>query len=289
MDERSALAALAETVGGAGDDAAVIDGLVLTTDMLHERTDFPAGVSRYTAGWRSIGASLSDVAAMGGAATAAVAAYGAPEFVPEELDAFVDGATDVCEAVDARYVGGDLDHHDEFTVAGAVVGRVDDPVYRHGAAPGDGVYVTGTLGRTAAAIREFEAENADRGNTLFRFEPRVAAGRALAPVATAMMDSSDGLARSLHQLAAASDCGFEVSWDRFPVDSSVDAVADGEADRRELAAFFGEDFELVFTAPDEEVAAVRASLPVQVTRIGRAIEDGVVADGEPLPDRGYSH
>jgi len=289
MDERSALAALAETVGGAGDDAAVIDGLVLTTDMLHERTDFPTGVSRYTAGWRSIGASLSDVAAMGGAATAAVAAYGAPAFVPDEIDAFVDGATDVCEAVGARYVGGDLDHHEEFTVAGAVVGRVDDPVYRHGAEPGDGVYVTGTLGRTAAAIREFEAGNVDRGNALFRFEPRVVAGRALAPVATAMMDSSDGVARSLHQLAAASGCGFEVSWDRFPVDSSVDAVADGEADRRKLTAFFGEDFELVFTAPDGEVDAVRASLPVQVTRIGRVTEGGVVADGEPLPDRGYSH
>jgi thiamine-monophosphate kinase len=289
MDERSALAALAETVGGAGDDAAVIDGLVLTTDMLHERTDFPAGVSRYTAGWRSIGASLSDVAAMGGAATAAVAAYGAPEFVPEELDAFVDGATDVCESVDARYVGGDLDHHDEFTVAGAVVGRVADPVYRGGATPGDGVYVTGTLGRTAAAIREFEAGNTARGNALFRFEPRVAAGRTLASVATAMMDSSDGLARSLHQLAGASDCGFDVSWDRFPVDSSVDAVAEDAADHRELAAFFGEDFELVFTAPDGDVDAVRGSLPVSVTRLGRVTEGGVVADGEALPDRGYSH
>ncbi|WP_251329341.1 thiamine-phosphate kinase [Haloplanus pelagicus] len=289
MDERSALAALARTVDGAGDDAAVIDGLVLTTDMLHERTDFPAGVSRYTAGWRAIGASLSDVAAMGGEATAAVAAYGAPAFDPDEIDAFVGGATDVCETVGARYVGGDLDDHDEFTVAGAVVGRVADPVYRHGATPGDGVYVTGTLGRTAAAIREFAAGNADRGNALFRFEPRVAAGRALVSVATAMMDSSDGLARSLHQLAAASDCGFDVSWDRLPVDESVDAVADTGTERRELATFFGEDFELVFTAPPAELEAVRDSVSVPVTRIGRVTTADVVADGEALPDRGYGH
>ncbi|WP_251341622.1 thiamine-phosphate kinase [Haloplanus halophilus] len=289
MDERSALASLAELVDGAGDDAAVIDGLVLTTDMLHERTDFPSGVSRYTAGWRTVGASLSDVAAMGGAATAAVAAYGAPAFDPDEIEAFVAGATDVCEAVDARYVGGDLDDHDEFTVAGAVVGRAEEPVYRHGAAPGDAVYVTGTLGRTGAAIREFEAGNRERGNDLFRFEPRVGAGRALAPVATAMMDSSDGLARSLHQLAAASDCGFEVSWDRFPVDPGVDAVAADEAERRELSAFFGEDFELVFTAQSADLEAIRPSLPVPVTRLGRVTESGVVADGEPLPDRGYDH
>jgi thiamine-monophosphate kinase len=289
MDERSALGMLAGWVGGAGDDAAVIDGLVLTTDMLHERTDFPTGTTRYTAGWRAIGASLSDVAAMGASATAAVAAYGAPTFDPAEIEAFVDGASDVCEATGAAYVGGDLDNHDEFTVAGTVVGRTDDPVFRHGASPGDAVYVTGTLGRTGAAIREFERGNADRGNDLFQFDPRVAAGRRLAGVATAMMDSSDGLARSLHQLAEASDCGFDVSWDRLPVDPSVDAVADDDAERRELSTFFGEDFELVFTGPRETVEAMRDSVDTPITRIGTVTDGDVLADGDPLPDRGYTH
>ena len=289
MDERSALGLLAGRVDAAGDDAAVIDGLVITTDMLHERTDFPEGTTRYTAGWRTIGASLSDVAAMGADATAAVAAYGAPTFDPAEIEAFVDGASDVCELVDAAYVGGDLDDHDEFTVAGAVVGRTDDPIFRHGADPGDAVYVTGPLGRTGAAIREFERGNADRGNELFQFEPRVAAGRRLAGVASAMMDSSDGLARSLHQLAAASDCGFDVEWDRLPVDQAVDAVADDDAERRELSTFFGEDFELVFTGPRAVVEANRESLDTPITRIGRVTDDGVLADGDPLPDRGYTH
>jgi thiamine-monophosphate kinase len=289
MDERSALRLLAGRVDAAGDDAAVIDGLVITTDMLHERTDFPEGTTRYTAGWRAVGASLSDVAAMGGTATAAVAAYGAPTFDEAEIEAFVEGANDVCELVGAAYVGGDLDDHDEFTVAGAVVGRTDDPVFRHGAEPGDAVYVTGTLGRTGAAIREFERGNADRGNELFRFEPRVAAGRRLVGVASAMMDSSDGLARSLHQLAAASDCGFDVEWDRLPVDRAVDAVADGETERRELSTFFGEDFELVFTGPRAVVEANRESLDTPITRIGRVTDDGVLADGDPLPDRGYTH
>ncbi|WP_049935073.1 thiamine-phosphate kinase [Haloplanus natans] len=289
MDERSALGRLAERIDAAGDDAAVIDGLVVTTDMLHERTDFPAGTTRYTAGWRTIGASLSDVAAMGASATAAVAAYGAPTFEAEEIAAFVDGASDVCEMTGAEYVGGDLDNHDEFTVAGTVVGRTDHPVYRTGASAGEAVYVTGTLGRTGAAIREFERGNADRGNDLFRFEPRVAAGRQLAPVATAMMDSSDGLARSLHQLAAASDCGFEVEWDRLPVDPSVEAVAADERERRDLSTYFGEDFELVFTGSAAAVDAVRESVETTITRIGTVTDGGVRADGDPLPDRGYSH
>jgi thiamine-monophosphate kinase len=291
MDERSALGLLAERVSGAGDDAAVIDGLVVTTDMLHERTDFPAGTTRYTAGWRALGASLSDVAAMGGRPVAGVAAYGAQTFDREEVRAFVEGAADVCESVGARYVGGDLDDHDEFTVVGTVVGRVDDPVSRDGASPGEVVCVTGTLGRSGAALREFERGDADRGNDLFRFDPRVAAGRELAGVATAMMDSSDGLARSLHQLAAASGCGFSVDWDRLPVDPAVDAVAADAADRRELAAFFGEDFELVFTLPEAALEAVREAASTPITRIGTVTEAerGVVAGGDPLPDRGYTH
>ncbi|MFT4923457.1 MAG: thiamine-monophosphate kinase, partial [Haloarculaceae archaeon] len=80
MDERDALGRLDTLLPDAGDDAAVIEDLVLTTDMLHDSTDFPAGTTRYTAGWRAVGASLSDVAAMGADALAAVAVYGAPTF-----------------------------------------------------------------------------------------------------------------------------------------------------------------------------------------------------------------
>jgi len=133
MDERAALGLLSDELAAAGDDAAVANGLVVTTDMLHERTDFPPGTTRYTAGWRAVGASLSDVAAMGAEATAAVAAYAAPEFDRDELLDFVRGASDVCERVDTEYVGGDLGGHDEFTVATTAIGRTDEPVPRSGA------------------------------------------------------------------------------------------------------------------------------------------------------------
>ncbi len=290
MDERSALAALAATLPTAGDDAAVVDDLAITTDMLHERSDFPAGTTRETAGWRAVGASLSDLAAMGADATCAVAVYAAPTFEEAALSAFVRGASEVCELVDAEYVGGDLDEHSEFTTATTAVGHVDEPIYRHGATPGDAVCVTGELGRTAAALRRFAADDTESGNELFRFIPRVAAGRALRGHASAMMDSSDGLARSLHQLADASGCGFAIEWDRLPVHPAVEEVAESESDRRECAAHVGEDFELVFTTPDPE-AAVEAveSTGTDATVVGAVVEDGVTADGEPLPDRGYTH
>ncbi|PSP54971.1 thiamine-phosphate kinase [Halobacteriales archaeon QS_1_67_19] len=289
MDERAALSFLAGQLPHAGDDAAVVDGQVLTTDVLRDETDFPDGTTRYTAGWRAVGASLSDVAAMGAEATAAVAAYAVPTFDREELAAFVAGATDVCEAVGAEYVGGDLDESREFAVATTALGRTDEPVLRSGASPGEAVCVTGALGRTGAALRLFERGDLERANELFRFDPRIAAGRAVAPAATAMMDSSDGLARSLHQLAEASDCGFAIESDAVPVADAVESVAADAADRRELSLFFGEDFELVFTVPESELPAVEASSPVPVAAIGRATESGVEMDDEPLPDRGFTH
>lgn len=289
MDESAALDLVTEIVGAAGDDAAVIDGHVITTDMLHERTDFPEGTTRYTAGWRAVGASLSDVAAMGARAVAAVAVYAAPTFEAAELESFLAGATAVCNRVGADYVGGDLDTHQEFTVASTAIGAAEDPVYRSGANPGDCIYVTGTFGRTAAALAYFERGEYDRANELFRFDPRVAAGRAIAPVATGMIDSSDGLARSLHQLAAASDVGVAIEPSAIPVHPAVDEVTSDESDRLDRALYVGEDFELVFTGPPTAIEERAADLTVPITAVGTVTEEGVRIDSEPLPDRGYAH
>ena len=289
MNEREALSLLAADLPGAGDDCAVVGDRVVTTDMLHERADFPAGVTRYTAGWRSVGASLSDVAAMGAEPEAAVAAYAAPTFDAEELRSYVRGARDVCDAVGGEYVGGDLDRTDEFTVATTAIGVTPDPVLRSGARPGDAVCVTGAFGRSAAALRLFERDDVERANELFRFTPRVAAGLTLRPRATAMMDSSDGLARSLHQLSEASDCGFAVREADVPVHPAVDEVTADATERREAALFFGEDFELVFTIPAADLDDARAASPTPLARIGEVTEAGVELDGEPLPDRGYDH
>jgi thiamine-monophosphate kinase len=150
--------------------------------------------------------------------------------------------------------------------------------------------VSGTLGRSGAALGLFERGDHERANRLFRFSPRVVPGLAISSHATAMIDSSDGLARSVHQLAAASDCGFALSTP-LPVDDAVDDVAADAAEGRELGLFFGEDFELVFTLPPERISTVRDVCDVPVTRVGTVTEAaaGVTLDGEALPDRGYTH
>ena len=291
MDERAALRLVGDLVDTAGDDAAVVDGSILTIDMLHERTDFPPGTTRYTAGWRAVGASLSDIAAMGGEAVATVAVYGAPDFTEDGLREFIDGASTVSESVGANYVGGDLDGHDEFTVATAALGRTENEIGRGGANPGDVVCVTGALGRSAAGMRAFEQGDEERGNDLFRFQPRVAEGGVLAHHATGMMDSSDGLARSLHQLAEASGVGFEIDGKAVPVVSDLEQLVEEGESARELAIRFGEDFELVCTMPESAVPTVRAELDIPLSVVGEVKDSGtgIVMDGEPLEDVGFTH
>lgn len=319
MDERAVLAALADRYD-VGDDCAVLsyasdgddgDPLLLTTDMLHDATDFPDGVDAETMGWRAAAASLSDVAAMGGEPLAVVLAAGTPDLA--DVEPVAAGAAAVCDAVGCRYAGGDVDRHGETTLASTALGRASAdgaPVRRSGASPGDAVVVTGALGRTAVALRAFEGGDAERANELFRFAPRVAAGCALAPHASAMIDSSDGLAVSLHQIADASDVGFAVEEHRLP---AVEG-AEGRAD----LLFTGEDYELVATVPRDRLDAAREAVAAAdavdgdataaadaadavdgdataadaaLTVVGDCVprDEGVALDGDPLPRRGYEH
>jgi len=107
MDEHAALVAIAERLAAAGDDAAMLPTagfdaqLVVSTDMLHASTDFPTGTTAYTRGWRAVGASLSDIAAMGARPVAAVAVIAETALVGEVIDAVIDGAEAVCESVGA--------------------------------------------------------------------------------------------------------------------------------------------------------------------------------------------
>jgi thiamine-monophosphate kinase len=283
VNEQSLLQWLDDRLPAAGDDTAVIDGLALSTDMLHESTHFPAGTTEYTAGWRAVAASLSDLAAVGAEPVAAVAAYGTPTLERSALTAFVDGAVTVCDQTGTEYVGGDLNTHPEWTVASTALGRVSSPVGRSGGSPGEAVCVTGRLGQTAAALALFDDGDSEQANELFRFEPRVTAGQLLADAATAMIDSSDGLARSVHQLAAASGCGVALE-SPLPIHEAV------PTDRsRELGLFVGEDFELVCTVPPHTVEPLENKLTIPFSRIGTTTDGSVTIDGQSLPDRGYDH
>ena len=264
------------------DDCAVIPCgdtlLVASTDMLHETTDFPAGMTDWQVGWMAVAVTLSDIASMGAAPGQVLLAVGLDR--PERLPGIMVGARDCSAAFGAELVGGDLDAHQELTIVSTGLGTVapEQIVRRRGARPGDVIAVTGPLGEAQAALDGYEQHRKE----LLEPQPRVAEGQALGRAgASAMMDISDGLALSLYDLSAVNDCGFAVDTARLPLPAGIP-----EDEARELALYGGGDFELLFTAPP-------ALLPVPGVAahvIGEVIpERAVLADGEPLERRGYLH
>ena len=295
LSEWELLERLATRVPATGDDCAVIPHeetfLVWTTDMLWREVDLPQGITPYTIGWRAVAVSLSDIAAMGAQPIGALLALGAPEFEADLMDGITDGVLDCCDSINAEYLGGDLSGHSELTLCSSALGQTPKPIKRRGAQVGDLVGVTGELGRTAVALRRFEQGEYDRANALFRFPPRVAEGQALARYATSMMDISDGLARSLHQLAAAGGVGFRVHEREIPVLREVDQLTDDHHERRQMALHTGEDFELLFTLSPADLNEAQRAVSFRI--IGDVIDEGMElhsADGvASLSSRGYEH
>ncbi|QYZ79627.1 thiamine-phosphate kinase [Methanofollis formosanus] len=282
MDERGLIRAISTILpgGATADDCAVLphggELLLLSTDMLHETTDFPVGMTDAEIGWMAAAVTISDIAGMGARPLALLLAAGLDR--PERLAGITEGAARCCRTYDASLVGGDTDAHTELTLVSTGLGAAEQVVRRRGARVGDLVCVTGYLGGAQAALSGYD----DCWQRLIAPQPRVAEGIALnAAGATAMMDISDGLAMSLHDLLGVNECGFAVESDRLPRPAGVP-----EAEGRAFAISGGGDFELLFTIPPEKFPVAG----VEATAIGRVVaERGVWADGAPLPAEGYMH
>ncbi|MCK9306236.1 MAG: thiamine-phosphate kinase [Methanoculleus sp.] len=264
------------------DDCAVIPcgslAMVASTDMLHETTDFPAGMTDWQVGWTAVAVTLSDIASMGAAPGQVLLAVGLDR--PERLQGIMEGARDCCMAFGAELVGGDLDAHRELTIVSTGLGTVEPEhlARRRGARPGDVIAVTGPLGEAQAALNGYDRHMKE----LLEPRPRVKEGQALGQAGvSAMMDISDGLALSLHDLLAVNDCGFSIDTARLPLPAGVP-----ENEGRTLAFYGGGDFELLFCASP----GILPVPGVEAHVIGEVIvERAVLADGEPLERRGYLH
>lgn len=284
MDDRDLLGVICPVLGdeACSDDCAVlphISGIpVVSTDMLHETTDFPAGMTDWQIGWMSVAVTISDIAAMGAVPRFLTLAIGLDR--EERLSGIIQGAQACCAGFDTAYVGGDLDSHHELTLVSTGIGEVMDgmPVRRSGARSGDIIGVTGVQGRAMAGLK------GDPGfwKDLCEPQPRVQEGILLRRAgATSMMDISDGLAISLHDLMKASGTGCRITSDQIPMIPGYSA----EKGLR-YALYGGGDFELIFTLPKEKMNG----LPGSAAIIGVVTRDRkVLLDEEPLPAKGYAH
>jgi thiamine-monophosphate kinase len=284
LDEREAKEVVRQIIGSEQtlDDCAVIpcsdDLLVATTDMLHEKTDFPAGITNWQIGWMSAAVTLSDIAAMGARPGIVLLAIGLDRGA--RLRDILEGAKACCAENGAILAGGDLDSHEELTIVSSGIGFAGGGkvVRRRGAQPGDRICITGVLGRAQAGLDGFSHYR----QALLQPKPRVKEGIVLANAGvSSMIDISDGLILSLYDLLDASNFGFSIQTSFLPL---LEGVPPEKS--LEFSLYGGGDFELLFTAPPD----VMPIEGLNYLQIGEVIsEHAVLIDGQVAPCRGYLH
>ena len=239
---------------GAGDDCAVLDlgipdsYLLFKTDAVVEGIHFTANEEPERVGHKALGRCLSDVAAMGGNATAALITLALPpNFDPAWVEKLYAGLGQLARIYKVAIVGGETTTNPERKlVSVSLVGTVSRKacLARSGAQKGDAIFVTGELGGSLLS-RHLE------------FAPRLEEGKWLAnqfPI-HAMIDLSVGLAGDLRHILRASNVGAELLSDAIPISRAAKLQAREESARKPplLAALTdGEDFELLFTLPSRQ-------------------------------------
>lgn len=293
-----------------GDDAAVLSpplgrDLVLTHDVLacgvhYLPSDPPSDVA-----WKLLAVNLSDLAAMGARPVGVLMGLGLSAQEDEAwLAGFTDGLRRGLELWEVGLLGGDtVGGLDKAVLGLTAMGQVEPgkALLRSGARPGDDLYVTGTIGDAGLGLAIALGQgDGDRYllNRYRRPEPRLAVGRALAGVATAAMDVSDGLLIDAQRLAKASGVAATVDLARIPLSDPAAArtAATDAAILERVTA--GDDYELLFAAPPESaarVAVIAAEHRLGITAVGRLVAgEGLTVvglTGETVtPERlGYEH
>ncbi len=302
---------------GIGDDAAALFVspsflLLATTDMLIEGVHFDlATTDLFSLGWKSAAVNLSDIAAMGGVPRFCLTGLGIPpSLAVGDIRAFYRGVHACLKKFGAVLVGGDTCNSPKgFVISVTMLGEVDKKrvITRSGARPGDLVYVTGTLGDSAAGLgllRSAECGVRNKKSMMralidrhLRPVPRVETGRKLAAagIATAMIDVSDGLSSDLAHLCEESGVGAEIIAGSLPLSRAITASARVlTRSALDYALSGGEDYELLFTVPPDKVRKLKA-LKIGATEIGRVARGRAMtlvgADGRqtPLRPSGYDH
>lgn len=298
---------------GIGDDCCATtlpprEVLLTTTDLLLEGIHFRrAWTDLFALGRKAVAVNISDVAAMGGTPRTLSLGLALPSGLsPEEFDQLINGVLAAAQDYGAVLTGGDTCRSPDglmisLTVQGSVLPT--RMLRRSGARIGDRLYVSGTLGDSALALRELLAGRIP-GQEIARrhHQPtaRLRLGQELArrQLATALIDLSDGLLADLGHILDASGVGARINAATLPLSTTFRAALANEAGLLELALGGGEDYELLWSAPPAAVDALVAlgtELELELTCIGAVeAEAGLkvfdAADREMVLKRtGFNH
>lgn len=296
---------------GIGDDCALLNvpekqTLAISTDTLVEGIHFLRDIHPADLGYKALAVNLSDLAAMGADPAWLTLALTLPDVDETWLKAFSDSLFELLDYYDMQLIGGDTTRGPRSLTLGihglAPAGRA---LRRSGARPGDWIYVTGTLGDSAAGLALLQhrmritdpAAHEALIKRHLRPMPRILQGQALRNLASAAIDISDGLVSDLGHILKASECGARVNLDALPLSTVLRDHFDSEQALR-WALSGGEDYELCFTVPEINRGALDVALGhlgVPYTCIGQLgpESEGLVLlqDGKPttLNLKGFDH
>lgn len=309
-----------DLIEGIGDDVAIIrtdsdEYLLATCDIqleeVHFRREF---ITPYQLGQRAIAVNISDIAAMGGTPTHFLVSLGLPaETEVDYIDQLYRGMEREAKRSGASIAGGNITRSPQLIIDIFLLGKVkhDLLITRSGAQQEDLILVTGDLGKGAAGLRLLNRQTTDKDEMidaqLLRTAhltpvPRLPESRIIAGLqtATAMIDLSDGLASDLGHICRASEKGVVIWAERLPVSAATRrAAALTDYDPLHLALYGGEDYEILFSAPQEMVAALQQAVTAEtgtpVTVVGKIVSSAegmkvVIADKPyPLSAQGWDH
>ncbi|MEM2909637.1 MAG: thiamine-phosphate kinase [Nitrososphaerota archaeon] len=288
-----------------GDDAVAIGftgKLVVSTDMLVESTDVPPGMDMESVGWKALTMVVSDLAAKGATPVMYLISLGLPRDMRlEDFEALWSGLENAAHYYGGAITGGDTNEAQEIIVSCTGIGSAERVVSRSDACVGDILVTTGLFGRSAAGLYALlkGVEDVDESLKRATLRPmaRIREGVVLAKYATSCIDSSDGLAISLYELAKQSRVGFEVTAP--PVDEAARKFAERHGlDTFELVFYGGEEYELVFTVSRDDLEVVKKALTSvngRLIKIGRVVHEseGITAIWEgkriPIEYKGWDH
>ncbi len=246
---------------GIDDDCALVDvgkKIALTTDCLHEKTDFPEGMTGEEIGHTALAVNLSDLAGCGAKPLFFLYTITLSDVWVDRFEEILKGMKRLADRYDVAIVGGDTDFGDELHVSGFALGECERFVGRGGAEVGDYVCITGLLGKAQLSLEQlmkgFSRDEIAYPESLFRPEPRVEEGLKIAEFANAMTDVSDSLAISLHQIAEKSGVGIVIYEEKIPLDHLTKFVDYEKA--LEIFLYSGGDYELLFTSKKSEFVEV---------------------------------
>jgi thiamine-monophosphate kinase len=272
------------TTVGFGDDISAVKAFkdrlaVLKTDMLVGSTDIPPGMSTYLAARKAVVANVSDLAAKGARPYAGLVALGLPaSLTKREIQRIAYGLRDSAKEYRFPFVGGDTNEADDIVISIALLALMSkgEIVLRSGAKVGDIVAVSDNFGSAAAGLRGL-LERGLRPNQLPRelaqavYRPRaqldLGVRLASSGAITASIDSSDGLALSLHELSKMSRVGIQL--DQIPVSEAALRFAGKYGyEPTDLALYGGEEYHLVVTIGRKKLAVAQRAAEERLKPIG---------------------